>query len=250
MGVNMKLTFHNIMEDTVIARVDEIFKVLEEERYKDKYCTCSQCRMDIICYALNRLRPHYIVSHRGASRVQWESSERQQQTADIAAVIHEGLKRVNHNQRPNFSHSDKGDKKGQAHSKQPVFNIPTIMGRLFNGENFAPVSDAVVELLCNGELVPMKDGNWQNPYHLVPNAEGAFSFWPSATQADKTDDNQVFEYSLRVTAADFETLNHSFKIPVVSEIQTVVSFTLERTFKLPELYMFPPGEAEQNENVG
>ena len=98
------MELHNTMEDKVISRVEETFKTLEERGKKGEFCICNQCKMDIICYALNRLTPHYIVSHRGASRAQWKNIERQQQIADIAALIHEGLKRVKHNQRPNFSH--------------------------------------------------------------------------------------------------------------------------------------------------
>ena len=243
----MKLIFHNIVEDKVIARVDEVFKTLEEEGYKDKYCTCDQCRIDTICYALNRLRPQYIVSHRGVSRVNWEGSERQQQVADITTVIYDGLKRVNHNQRPNFSHKAK-DGGPISEKAQPVFNVPTIMGRLFSGENFAPVSEADVKLLWNNELVTMKDANWQNPYQLVPNAEGAFSFWPAPAFTSKIDNRRSFEYTLLITAPEFETLEHFFKIPVISEIQAEISFTLDRTFKLPDLYMFLPGEAEKNDN--
>jgi hypothetical protein len=33
---------------------------------------------------------------------------------------------------------------------------------------------------------------------------------------------------------------------VISEFQASPSFNLGRTFKLPDLYMFPPGEAEKN----
>jgi len=243
----MKLTFHNIVEDKVISRVDEVFKTLEEEGYRDKYCTCDQCRIDTICYALNRLHPQYIVSHRGASRVNWEGSERQQQIADITTVIYDGLKRVNHNQRPNFSHKTK-DGGVISVKAQPVFNVPTIMGRLFSGENFAPVSEADVKLLWNNELVTMKDENWQNPYKLVPNAEGAYSFWPTPAVASKAGNHKIFEFTLRVTAPEFETLEHFFKIPVVSEVHAETSFTLERTFKLPDLYLFLPGEAEKNDN--
>jgi competence protein ComFB len=49
-----------------------------------------------------------------------------------------------------------------------------------------------------------------------------------------------------VEAPEFETLIHYFKIPVISEVLMAASFTLGRTFKLPDLYMFPPGEAEKN----
>ena len=239
------MEFHNTIEDTVISRVNEIFKALSEEN-AGKFCTCNQCRMDVICYALNRTAPHYIASHRGASRVQRESIERQQQLADITALIHEGLKKVNHNLRRNVDHSvPSGSSEA---SQNPVFNIPTIVGRLLNGNNFAPLLDAKVELLKNGELgelVRMKEGNWHNPCKLVSNTDGNFSFWPEVVMSSAAGDRRTFEFILRVTAPEFETLNHFFKIPVASEVLTAGSYTLERTFKLPTLYMFPPEEEKK-----
>jgi len=239
------MELHNTVEDLVVARVNETFEAINKEGSERKFCTCDQCRMDIICYTLNRMRPHYIVSNRGASRVRWESIERQQQIADITALIHEGFRQVHHNQRPFIDHSS-GESRTGRDKNIPAFNIPTIMGRLFNGSNFAPISDVNMELLWNGELVPMKDGNWQNPYHIVAHTEGAFSFWPAAVTASTMDEPRIFEYTLRASIPDFETLIHFFKISVTSEIQTASSFTLTRTFKLPDLYVFPPGEAEQN----
>jgi competence protein ComFB len=240
------MDLHNTVEDIVIARVDEIFKALDEKGDK-KFCTCNQCKLDVICYALNRLRPHYIVSHKGASRARRDSFEHQQQAADVAAIIHEGLQRVNHNQRPNFSHKTAEDGL-DPDGRYPVFNIPTIMGRIFNGNDFSPVSGVDVELIWNGKLVSMKDGNWHNPCHMVSNAEGTFSFWPTAVRASKLDEHSVISYTLRVTSPEFEPLSHFFKIPVISETQTAASFSLDRTYKLPDLYMFYPGEAEKNEN--
>ena len=239
------MELHNTVEDIVISRVDEIFAEIGKEGQGSKLCTCSQCRMDIICYALNRMKPQYIVSNRGVSRVQLESIEHQQLVADISTLVNDGFKQVNHYQRPYFSHAP-GEEKPGAGICDPVYNVPTIMGRIFNGNNFAPLSGVDVELLWNGKLVSMKDGNWQNPYRIVPHTEGNYSFWPTADAASGPGKHKIFEYNLRVTAEGFETLIHFFKIPVSSEIQTAGSFTLERTFKLPDLYMFPPGEAEQN----
>ena len=128
----------------------------------------------------------------------------------------------------------------------PRFNIPVIMGRLFDGNSFSPIAGVDVELLCNGELVAMKDGNWQNPHRMVSNTDGAFSFWPVAEKAAALDEPKVFEYTLQVVAAEFETLNHFFKVPVTSETQAASSFSLKRTFKLPYLYLFPSGEADQS----
>jgi competence protein ComFB len=239
------MELHNTAEDIILPRVKDIFDTLEKEGNSEKFCTCNQCRMDTACYVLNRTQPHYIVSNRGAARVQQETIERQQKEADIAALIYEGLKRVSHNQRPNFSHASADTDAGIGFNK-PVFNIPTVVGRLFDGNNFAPLSNVVIELRYNSELVKMKDPNWQNPYNLVANTAGTFTFWPTPILAETLEERRVFEFSLKVEAPHLETLTHFFKIPVISEIQTAKTFTLGRTFKLPDLYMFPPGEAEKN----
>ena len=239
------MEFHNIAEDKVIAQVDELFREIEKNSKDNKFCICDKCKKDVICYTLNRVTPHYILSSRGASRVQNENFEHQQQSADIVALIHDGLKKVSHSMRPNFSHDSRHDNEDRG-SGEAVYNVPTIIGRIFNGDNFAPISDAVVELLWENKLVPMKDGNWQNPYRVISKNEGNFSFWPFADAASGPDKHKIFDYTLRIASSGFETLTHFFKIPVASEIRTAGSFTLSRTFKLPDLYLFPPGEAEKN----
>jgi competence protein ComFB len=108
------------------------------------------------------------------------------------------------------------------------------------------MSDVEVELLLNGELVPMKDHNWQNPCTVVSHTDGNFSFWPAPVVAEKANEHKLFEYSVRINAPDFEPLNHFFKVPVASEIQVAGSFSLNRTFKLPDLYLFLPGDAEKD----
>jgi len=239
------MELHNTVEDVIISRVNEIFDDIKGNGNPTKLCICEKCRMDTICYVLNRTPPHYIVSNRGVVRVHGESFERQQQEADITALIYDGLKRVNHNQRPNFVHSATAES-AVDDTKHPVYNVPTIMGRIFNGSNFAPLSGLDVELLWNDKLVQMKDGNWQNPCRIVPNTEGNFSFWPVPDIASKVGNHKIFEYTLRVSGEGFEPLTHFFKIPVASEIRVAGSFALDRTFKLPDLYMFPPGEEEED----
>ncbi|MDR0451473.1 MAG: competence protein ComFB, partial [Treponema sp.] len=88
----------------------------------------------------------------------------------------------------------------------------------------------------------MKDNNWQNPYTLVANTKGTFAFWPEPIAADSPGQRKNFEYSIHIEAPGFEILNHFFKIPVISDSSPVKSYSLARTFKLPDLYMFPPGE--------
>jgi competence protein ComFB len=87
----------------------------------------------------------------------------------------------------------------------------------------------------------MKDPNWQNPYSIIPNTGGVFTFWPKPAPAEKADVQQFFEYTIRVNGNGMAELIHGFIVPVVSGKQNQ-SFSLNRTFKLPDFYLFPPGE--------
>jgi competence protein ComFB len=237
------MEIHNTTEDIVFAKVETVFNSLEKDGNPEEFCLCTQCRLDTACYVLNRAEPRYIISNRGVARVEQGSHDSQQKDADIISLVYEGIRRVNHNQRP-YSHNGKGS--STEDSKKPQYNIPTIVGRLFNGTNFEPLSNVNVELLRDGTLVAMKDNNWQNPYHLVSNTQGTFTFWPASVEAESESARQSFEFSVRIETTGFETLHHFFRIPVIGEYQNRPSYSMERTFKLPDLYAFPPGEAEEN----
>jgi competence protein ComFB len=230
---------HNTIEDVVFRAIDEICDTLNKDK-ADEVCICDQCRLDTACFVLNRTAPHYIVSNRGVARVEQESIKRQQLEADVVSLIYEGIRRVSHNQRPHFSHSVHS---GPAVKKSdaPVFNIPTILGRLFNGINFAPLANVKVELYQDGNLVAMKDKSWQNPYTLVSNTKGTFTFWPEPVPAERENIHRVFKYSIKIAVPGLETLQHFFEIPVTSELKAIRSFNMNRTFKIQDLYMFPLG---------
>jgi competence protein ComFB len=238
------MELHNTVEDLVFALVDEIFANIEKGNNPDKLCTCNQCRVDTACYVLNRTSPHYIVSNRGAARVEQETIRKQQQDADVASLVYEGIRRVNHNQRPSTLHGAKQIKENVVQT--PVFNIPTVVGRIFNGLNFAPIAGVAVQLFSNGSLVAMKDSNWQNPCILVPNTEGTFTFWPNPIPTETNNTHRIFEFNVRIESEEYETLNHFFKVPVISDAQVESTFSLVRTVKLPDLYLFPPGSDEDD----
>jgi competence protein ComFB len=237
------MDLHNTNEDIIIAEVTEIFDSLEKNGNPDNICTCDQCRMDTMCYVLNRIEPHYIVSNRGAVRVERETIANQQRQADIVTMIREGIDKINENKRPSSKHSTR--RGNITMENKPVFNLPTIIGRIFNGMNFEPISNIKVELLRNDDLVTMVDDNWQNPYHLLSHSEGTFSFWPAPILAENVNVHRNFEFFLRINAPNFDELKHFFKIPVVSEVKSITAFSRERTFKLADIYLFPPGEEEE-----
>ena len=239
------MEIHNISEDIVLSSVQTIFEAIKKEGNPDGLCFCEQCKLDTVCYALNRIEPKYVVSNRGITRIEQDWAGRQQIEADITALVYKGLRLVNHNQRP--AHEDNSASAGR-NLAEPVFEFPTIVGRLFDGETFAPLAGVTVELRSGGEIVPMRNRNWQNPFTLISNTPGTYTFWPAHIPAEAVDINRVFEYSLKIESSQYETLSHFFKIPVVSNIQAAYasSYSKDKTFKLPDLYLFHPGEAEQN----
>ncbi len=234
------MELHNTNEDIVISQITDIFNALERGANPNGICTCDQCRMDTACYVLNRIEPRYIVSNRGAVRVEGESIANKQKEVDIVAMIHEGMEQINRNKRLSSSHLVRTS--ASAVASKPVFNIPTIIGRVFNGTNFAPMEDINIDLLRNGDMVSMIDNNWQNPFHLVRYSEGTFTFWPAPILAEEEKLHRFFEFSVRIKAEGFEELRHFFKIPVRSELKNITAFSRDRTFKLPDLYLFQPGE--------
>jgi competence protein ComFB len=239
------MDIHNISEDVVFSSVHKIFDVIKKEGNTEGLCLCEQCKVDTICYTLNRIMPHYIVSNRGITRMEQDWAGKQQAEADIATLVYKGLRVVNHNQRPTALHD--GTVSENKVLTEPAFYIPTIIGRLFDGETFAPLAGVTVELRNKSELVPMRNRNWQNPFTLVANTPGAFTFWPAPVIAQGLDVHGTFEYSLKVESPQYETLTHFFKIPVISSMLTAFSsVSMDRTFKLPDLYLFHPGEAEMN----
>jgi competence protein ComFB len=238
---------HNINEEIVIAEVNAVFDFIDKNGNPEKICSCTQCRTDTICYVLNRIKPHYVVSNRGIARIERESLEYQQKEADIAALVYEGIKQVHHRMRPFLGHYTQANDIPQVSSK-PVFNLPIIKGRIFNGLNFAPMDSVAVELWYGKKLAPMIDNNWQNPYNLVTQTMGVFTFWPYPLSANSVGIHKKVGFSIKVIKPGFEELYHCFVISVVSELKRINTFSMERVIKLPDLYMFPP-EEEANDQL-
>jgi competence protein ComFB len=238
------MDIHNTTEDRVINLVHEIFDSIEKSGRPDKPCTCYQCRLDTACYVLNRLPPRYVISSRGVARTESESLEKQQEDADIVSLVYEGLNKIAKSMRPHFTHNPT-KKESPSIIKGPVYNIPTIIGRVFNGINFEPISNIDVMLLEDGNVATMIDPNWQNPYRLIPNTAGTFTFWPEPKKAHKVGEQRTFNFAIVIQAEGFESLQHFFTISVVSEELVQTSYSMQRTYKIPDLYLFPPGNDEE-----
>lgn len=98
---------HNLMEDIVIKTVDELFE--DKSRVKPEISECLHCKMDVVCYVLNRIKPEYIISGRGLIHFEEDYHNKIQLEADIIAIASEGIKKITEIQRPYYSNTQKED---------------------------------------------------------------------------------------------------------------------------------------------
>ncbi len=80
----------SIIENTIKERVIDTLDA-EFENSDDSLCKCEECVVDMVCYALNRLKPKYSASLYGSlySRAEADSSHK-----DIEDRVKEAIKFV------------------------------------------------------------------------------------------------------------------------------------------------------------
>lgn len=234
----------NIMEDSVKVLVEELFDREDREK-RLGYCTCDQCKLDVACFVLNRVKPEYIVSSRGLAYSEKEGLDKVQRQADLVSLVKEGWAKVSHSPRPSSDHL--ASKPQDAEREGPVFNFPTIMGRVFDGRTFAPLGEGMVRLLAEGADADMVDPNWQNPFVLAGATGGTFIFWPRHLAAATEQGESKFSFEIKVEVPGLEVLSHFIEMEISPERAPRLDFSLQRVFKVPDLYLFPEGQGEEND---
>jgi len=239
------MDIRNIMEDSVKAVVEELFEIEAKEK-RLGYCTCDQCKLDVACYVLNRMKPEYIVSSRGLAYSEKEGLDKVQRQADVISLVKEGWGKVSHAPRPSSDHAN--SRPVAAEIEGPIYNFPTIMGRAFDGRTFAPLGDGTVKLFADGVEVEMLDPNWQNPFVLAGATGGTFIFWPKPLPlAGAKDGERKFAFEIKVDVPGLEVLSHFVEMILSPERSVRLDFSLQRVYKVPDLYLFPEGQPEEND---
>jgi hypothetical protein len=99
------MEIHNVMEELVFTEVERACEDINNESDKRSICTCPQCQMDVACFVLNRIEPHYIISSRGILREKHFDTRNQQKIADITTLVYQAFNHVSMNRRPCFEHT-------------------------------------------------------------------------------------------------------------------------------------------------
>lgn len=227
------MNVHNLMEEMVYSGVNELFDTVIESKADWLTCSCEQCRLDTICYVLNRLPPHYIKSGRGLAYAQNEDAiDKMQLVADINRIALEGMKQVLAKKRPNHDQS-------ASLPKTPVFNFPTFVGRILDGCTFEPATNLQVQLLMEGALAECIDSTWSNPFTIDPHTPGTFTFWVKPVSADKPGIRKAFPFEILVNREGFDTIRYYFEIASTSESVIRTAVNTDHSHFLPDLHLFP-----------
>ena len=227
------MNLHNIMEEEVIARVEESYN---DEKIIGAYtniCNCEQCKLDTTAYVLNRIKPRYIISERGI--VHAVSEQGSQLEADIKILIIDAIKKI-HNLR-RASHAKASKTKNE--SLDIAFNFPIFSGLILDGSTFEPIKSAKVTLKMDEHTVEMFDITWQNPYIVTNATNGTFAFWVESIKSNAIDKTEIFNFSVTIEAEQYETTKYAFPIEITSDdIHNKVPQTASK-YRLDDLYLFP-----------
>lgn len=233
---------HNLMEDIVLKTVDELFE--DTSKVDPALSDCLHCKMDVVCYVLNRIKPEYIISGRGLIHFEDDYHNKIQLEADLISIASEGIKKITEIKRPYYSTSKPQKDRGYPY----LFNFPAILGRVLHGKSFEPVENTLVSLFMAGSPVRMIDDTWENPYLIVRSTRGSFSFMPEPLRAETLNEKKNFSLELRINREGFEPLNHFFNIELTSEKELKANYNIDWTYKTETLYLFPEGPEGEDGN--
>lgn len=225
------MEIHNLLEELVTQTVREICED-DEAHEEQRYCTSAECRIDAVCYVLNRIAPRYVSSGRGFAHLSEELHDDQQLQIDLVRLAHEGLKRVSAVARTFY-----GLPSGDIPSG-PCFNFPTIKGRVLDGTTFFPLSGVTVTLRTDGAIAPMFDNRWANPYEVSEHTPGTYNFWPASVTAESAGVKKTFDFEILLECEGFTSLTHYFSVDTISAASVARTMSLQPDVRLPDLYLF------------
>lgn len=179
----------NLQENEVYNIVNNL---LEDKKVKQTYpAVDDELKLDIICYILNRLSPHYTNSNRGYNYYLSKDINRQNRT-DIISLFFSALESFKERR-------DTGIPLGETKTEKRYFNFPQFFGLVFNSDNMLRIERAVATFFIDGKLVDNNEYHGiQNPYTIHPQTRGIYSFWIPAIENSKNVAERTFTIKVRI----------------------------------------------------
>lgn len=229
------MNVHNIMEDIVKSRVDSLYDQIKKEKASWLTCDCQNCRADAVSYVLNRVAPKYVVSGRGVTHSS-NLLDDHQLRADINAICLEGIRIISSSKRP-FHELPREECKVTGESS-PVFNFPTFVGSVLDGNTFEPVAGAKILLKLDGKPMEMVDKTWTNPATTFLSTNGSYTFWGKSVAAQKEGETKTFNFSVEISADGYTPALYNFELPVKSSGHVQEEFNANYSVKIKDIVIF------------
>lgn len=231
MGVKY-MEIYNLMEDYV----KDAIKVLLED--KKGICKCEQCRTDMICYCLNKIKPRYVISSRGFVHTRNEKRENMQMNIDILTLSQEAIDIIS--RMPRHAQRIKtDDKDNKEEIERNRFFFPVFVGRVVD-ENFQSITNVKVTLTFaeSGEIAEMISDQWENPTNLVPAMDGTFSFHIHPLNTEENGVKQKFKFCLKFEKEGYETAYKYFEVTLISSISSREVDIASNFFQIEDAILF------------
>lgn len=219
------------MEEYVSSTVNELYDTLKAEKINWLSCDCETCRLDTVCYVLNRIKPRYIVSERGVLHNSMDLNDIQFK-ADMNKVALEGIRLINGSQRK--YHKTKTSNEIATKAVSPNFNFPLLIGQVFDGTTFEPLEGVKITIKENNECVEMFDSTWSNPAETYKATNGAYSFWPKPVEGIEGE-TKDFSFVLEFKKEGYAPITYCLDIPVKATKELP---STNYSLKIRDIFMF------------
>lgn len=236
------IVLHNTMEDLVIRFLEEILKD------KEDVCKCDYCKTDMAAYALNRIKPMYVVSSRGVIHTENFKRKKIQEEIDIYAVVIEAVNVVSKLKRHEVDHNINNINESNCYEVFKKFkeggiyyNFPQIVGRVLDASTIKSIDNAKITLFYEdgNKAVPMCNTRWHNPLTLLPQMDGTFTFWPIPIEAKKENVQKDFYFNIQIEKENYAPLRKYFYLRVVSKPLFRTAIDKHDIFYLDDIYITP-----------
>ena len=241
------MEIHNTMEDIVLKYLDEILSL------KKDVCKCEHCKMDMICYALNRVKPMYMISSRGFIHVENKEREHRQEKIDVYAIIANAITVVSETRRHEVNHNYKDIDVESSQStinhqskSEYFYNFPQIIGRILDSSRLIPLSDVKIALFyeTGRDIVPMYNARWLNPIDIVSQMGGTYTFWPGPIAAKKSGIQKDFYMNIEIKKNGFDPIHKFFFTRIISSNKLRRFIKKENVFYIDDIFLTPEGAEE------
>ena len=194
----------NYQEDIVL----HVAEIVLQDRPDVEFT--QEVLLDTAAYVLNRLRPRYIVSERGFTRLMAGSmfddgsDEKLENLVELLMLINSAVDVVKKRRSSSVTDDAQSEEAAADDSMSPHWhNIPYLIGRVVDNNGGKALPGIQVTLLVDDKKVRQAGTGWTNPYVTGEPTGGFYSFLPAPIHAEEQ--NLTFNLKIVLEGKSYKT---------------------------------------------